>query len=61
VEGTINHPGDGETVEYSVLMEVHDETGKVISRYSMGIGALQRAEKRTFSLRVEMSSATPMS
>lgn len=61
VEGTINHPGNGEVVEYSVLMEVHDEAGKVISRSTVGVGALQRAEKRTFSLRVEISPATPVS
>jgi hypothetical protein len=60
VEGTINHPGDGEAVEYSILMEVHDQTGKLISRQSLGVGALQRAEKRTFSLRVELSSAAAL-
>ncbi len=61
VEGTINHPGNGEAVEYSVLMEVHDEAGKLISRSTVGIGALQRTEKRTFSLRVEISPAATVS
>ena len=61
VEGTINHPGDGEALEYSILMEVHDETGKLISRQTVGVGALHRAEKRTFSLRVEVSSPTTLS
>lgn len=56
VEGTINHAGDGEAVEYSILMEVHDQTGKLISRQTVGVGALQREERRTFSLRVELSS-----
>jgi hypothetical protein len=57
VEGTINYSGDGEALEYSILMEVHDETGKLISRQTVGVGALRQAEKRTFSLRVEVSSA----
>jgi hypothetical protein len=54
VEGTINHPGEGEPLEYSIMMEVHDETGKLLSRQTVGVGALQPAEKRIFSLRVEM-------
>jgi hypothetical protein len=56
VEGTINHPGEGEALEYSILMEVHDETGKLISRQTLGVGALHRAGKRRFSLRVELAS-----
>ncbi|MPZ77114.1 MAG: hypothetical protein GEU77_11385 [Deltaproteobacteria bacterium] len=58
VEGTINHPGAGEAVEYFILMEVRDEAGKIISRQSLGVGALHQAEKRIFTLRVEMSSAS---
>src|SRR5919108_4704839 len=50
VEGTIQHPGGGEALEYSILMEVHDEKGKLVSRQTMGIGALHRTEKRIFSL-----------
>lgn len=61
VEGTVTHPGSDEAFEYAVLMEVHDETGKIISRSTVGIGALHRAEKRTFSLRVELSPAEPAS
>jgi hypothetical protein len=58
VEGTIRHSGDEDTIEYSILMEVHDETGKLLSRQTVGVGALHRMGKRTFALRVEMSSAT---
>jgi hypothetical protein len=58
VEGTINHPGNGEALEYSILMEVHDQAGKLISRQTVGVGALHPAEKRTFLLRVEIASAT---
>jgi uncharacterized protein YbaR (Trm112 family) len=57
VEGTIKNSGDQETLEYFVLMEVRDETGKLISRQSVGVGALHSAEKRIFSLRVEMTPA----
>jgi hypothetical protein len=58
VEGTIHHSGEGEALEYSILMEVHDETGKLLSRQTVGVGALHRMGKRIFSLRVEMSSTT---
>jgi hypothetical protein len=57
VEGTIKN-GAGQTVlEYFLLMEVRDETGKVISRQSLGVGAIAQAESRTFSLRVETAEA----
>lgn len=56
VEATVKHPGTGDALEYSILMEVHDEAGKLISRHAVGIGAIGRTEKRTFSVRVEMSS-----
>ena len=53
VEGTLTNAGDGEALEYFLLMEVRDEAGKVISRQSVGVGAIQRTEKRIFSLRIE--------
>ncbi|HEY7716233.1 MAG TPA: hypothetical protein VIE90_17095 [Candidatus Binatia bacterium] len=59
VEGSLEHPGTGEALEYQVLMEVRDGTGKLLSRQMMGVGALHAAEKRIFSLRVEMSPAMP--
>jgi hypothetical protein len=57
VEGTLEHPGTGDALEYQVLMEVRDGTGKLLSRQSMGVGGLHPAETRIFSLRVEMSPA----
>lgn len=57
VEGEINHPDDGEALEYCILIEVRDGAGKLISRQTVGVGALHRAEKRIFSLRVEMSAS----
>jgi hypothetical protein len=53
VEGTLKNAGDGATLEYFVLMEVRDEAGKVISRKSLGVGAIPQATKRIFSLRIE--------
>ena len=57
VEGTIIHPGSGEALEYFILMEVRDESGKLVSRQSLGVGAIDKAQKRIFTLRVEMSSS----
>lgn len=42
-------------MEYSVVIEVYDDSRKVISRQVMAVGALHHAEKRTVSLRVEVS------
>jgi hypothetical protein len=39
-------------------MEVRDDAGKLISRQSLGVGALHPSEKRIFSLRVEMTSSS---
>ena len=58
VEGTLEYPGAGDPLEYQVLMEVRDDAGKLLSRQVIGIGALHPAEKRIFSLRVEMTPAT---
>jgi uncharacterized protein YbaR (Trm112 family) len=55
VEGTLAHPEPGEPLEYQVLMEVRDETGKLLSRQCVGVGALREGERRLLSLQVEMS------
>lgn len=57
VEGTLKNGGDGEALEYILLMEVRDEAGKVISRQSVGVGAIPQRAKRIFSLRIETSPA----
>ena len=57
VEGTIRHVGDGAALEYCIFMEVHDGAGKLLSRQAVGVGAVPHAEKRVFSLRVELSTA----
>lgn len=56
VEGTLAHPGEGAAREYFILLEIRDIAGKVLSRQSVGVGAVQQSEKRIFSLRVEMSA-----
>jgi hypothetical protein len=58
VEGTFEHPGAGEALEYQVLLEVRDEVGKLLTRQVIGVGALHKAEKRIFSLKVEMTPAS---
>lgn len=57
VEGTLKNCGNGEPLEYILLMEVRDEAGKVISRQSLGVGAIPQAAKRIFSLRIETTPA----
>ena len=57
VEGGLKNSSENEVLEYFLLMEVRDESGKLLSRQSVGVGAIPRAEKRVFSLRVEMAPA----
>lgn len=54
VQGTLRHSGNGESLEYSVLLEIHDQSGNVLSRQVVGVGSVQHAEQRIFSLRVEV-------
>lgn len=54
VDGRIRHPGNEAAWEYSVLVEVHDERGNMITRRVMGVGALRPGESRKFTLRVEV-------
>lgn len=59
VEGALEHPGPGDAWEYQILMEVRNDSGMLLSRQMIDVGALRTAEKRFFSLRVEMSPAAP--
>jgi Zn finger protein HypA/HybF involved in hydrogenase expression len=54
VEGTIKHPAVGESWEYSVMVSIRNEKGEEITRKVVGVGALQPAEQRTFTLAVEV-------
>ena len=54
VDGTIRHPGTGDDWEYSVLIEVHDGAGAMLTRRVVGVGALHAGDTRKFTLRVEV-------
>lgn len=54
VEGTIRHQEGGEPWEYSVVLTIRDDEGEEIARQVVGVGALKPAERRTFTLTVEV-------
>ena len=54
VEGTIRHPAEGPAWEYSVVLVIRDNNGVEVTRLVVGVGALQPAEQRSFSLSVEV-------
>ena len=54
VDGTIRHPGNEASWEYSVLIEVHDDQGEMVTRRVVGVGGLRPGESRKFTLRVEV-------
>lgn len=57
VEGTLRHSERGGDWEYSVVLQIRNERGEVVSRQVVGVGALRPTEARTFTLAVEV--ATP--
>ena len=54
VEGIIRHPALEEPWEYYVVIAVRNDRGEEVTRHVVNVGALQPAEKRTFSLSVEV-------
>lgn len=54
VEGTVRQPPAGEAWEYSMILTIRNERGEEIDRQIVGVGALQGAETRTFTLVVEV-------
>jgi len=54
VEGLIRHPPLEESWEYFVVIAIRNDRGEEIARQVVNVGALQGAEKRTFTLSVEM-------
>ena len=54
VEGTIHNLNGGDPWEYSVVLEVRDDRGEVVSRHVAGVGAFGPGQGRTFSVRVEV-------
>jgi hypothetical protein len=56
VEGTLHHSEQGGDWEYSVVLQIRNERGEVISRQVVGVGALRPTELRTFMLAVEVAA-----
>jgi len=56
-EATPRHSERGGDWEYSVVLQIRNERGEVLSRQVVGVGALRATEARTFTLAVEV--ATP--
>ncbi len=54
VDGILRHTAEGGAWEYSIVLVVRNGRGEEISRQVVGVGALQPAEERTFSLAVEV-------
>src|SRR5215472_13589000 len=55
VEGVIDHPPSAtEPWEYYVVIAVRNERGEEVTRHVVNVGALRNAEKRTFSLSVDV-------
>jgi hypothetical protein len=54
VEGVIQHPPHEDPWEYFVVISVRNDRGEEVGRQVVSVGALQSAEKRTFTLSVEV-------
>src|ERR671936_1694931 len=59
VEGVIRHPPLEEPWEYYVVIAIRNDRGEEVARQVVNVGALQGAEKRTFTLSVEMLPPQP--
>ncbi|MFO1502299.1 MAG: hypothetical protein U1F39_00615 [Steroidobacteraceae bacterium] len=55
IEGTLDAQRMDATSEYSILITVRNERNEEVARQIVNVGALQGAERRTFSLTIEMS------
>jgi hypothetical protein len=54
VEAMIRHPPIEDTWEYYVTISIRNDRGEEVDRQVVNVGALQGAEKRTFTLSVEV-------
>jgi hypothetical protein len=54
VDGTLQPPVSGEAWEYTVVIAVRNARGEEVNRQVVGVGALQPAELRTFTVSVEV-------
>ena len=58
IEGCIRHPAEGEPWEYTIVVSIRNDRGEETARKLIGVGALDPNEERTFTLSVEVVSAT---
>jgi hypothetical protein len=54
VEGVIRHPPVEDPWEYYVTISIRNDRGEEVDRQVVNVGALQGAEKRTFTFSVEV-------
>jgi hypothetical protein len=54
VEGILRHPPVEEPWEYYVTISIRNDRGEEVDRQVVNVGALQGAEKRTFTFSVEV-------
>ena len=54
VEGVLRNPGTEGPWEYSVLVQVYDARGEMLSKRVVGVGAVRPGETRRFTLQVEI-------
>jgi hypothetical protein len=54
VEGIIRHPPNEQPLEYFVIIAIRNDRGEEVTRQVVNVGALQAAEKRTFTMSVEV-------
>lgn len=57
VEGTVRHKKLDEPCEFCVVLAISNERGEQISRQVVGVGVLQPAESRKFSVSVNLLPA----
>src|ERR1700755_775596 len=54
VEGIIRRPPNEQPLEYFVIIAIRNDRGEEVTRQVVNVGALQAAEKRTFTMSVEV-------
>jgi uncharacterized protein YbaR (Trm112 family) len=61
IEGTLDAERMDAASEYAILVVVRNERNEEVARQVVNVGALQGAERRTFTLSIEMSEPRPTS
>src|SRR5215207_4052235 len=61
VEGTLDAERMDAASEYAILVVVRNERNEEVARQVVNVRALQGAERRTFTLSIEMSEPRPTS